>query len=319
MYKTLVSTENLSHEDWLLYRRLGIGGSDLSVLCGINQYKSPIELWAEKTDKIPSKEAGEAAYWGNQLEPFVVNEFVTRTGIEVKKLNAILQSETHEFMLANLDGICEHPTLGTCIFEAKTTSVYNSKLWEDSIPDEYMLQIQHYMSVTGFKGTYIAVLIGGNKFKWKFIERDEELISMIIELEKDFWDNVTTDTPPNVDSLQSTEEFLSTFFPTSIPESKFELPESAMQIIGEYKEASDKISEYTDKKRLAENKLKQMLQDNEIGIIGNQIISWKTVTQERLDSKSLKIEHPKIYKKYANLTSHRRFSIKEAIIQTKEE
>lgn len=44
---------------------------------------------------------------------------------------------------------------------------YKDGEWENSIPAEYMLQIQHYMAVTGYKGTYIAVLIGGNTFKWK--------------------------------------------------------------------------------------------------------------------------------------------------------
>ncbi len=238
MYKVLASTENLPHEDWLEIRKLGIGGSDLSVLCGINQYKSPIELWAEKRSELPYQEAGEAAYWGNQLEPLVIDEFVKRTGIEVKSLKQILQSEAYDFMFANLDGICEHPTLGTCIFEAKTTSVYNEKLWEDGIPDGYMLQIQHYMAVTGFKGTYIAVLIGGNKFKWKFIERDEELISMIVKLEEDFWNKVKTNTPPSVDGSEATAEFLNHFFPSSTPKSQLELPKSALEIIEDYNKAN---------------------------------------------------------------------------------
>lgn len=42
--KIVVSTENLPYEDWLEYRRTGIGGSDASVVCGINRYKTPIEL-----------------------------------------------------------------------------------------------------------------------------------------------------------------------------------------------------------------------------------------------------------------------------------
>jgi len=67
MAKALASTEGLSHIEWLEYRRLGIGGSDASVVCGINQYKSPVELWLEKTGQLPHQEAGEAAYWGNRL------------------------------------------------------------------------------------------------------------------------------------------------------------------------------------------------------------------------------------------------------------
>jgi predicted phage-related endonuclease len=43
--KTLVSTVDLPFEDWLEYRKQGLGGSDASVVCGVNRYKSPVELW----------------------------------------------------------------------------------------------------------------------------------------------------------------------------------------------------------------------------------------------------------------------------------
>ena len=75
--KVLVSTEGMSYSDWLDYRRRGIGGSDASVICGINRYKSPVELWMEKTNQLQVQESGEAAYWGTQLEPFVRAEFTS--------------------------------------------------------------------------------------------------------------------------------------------------------------------------------------------------------------------------------------------------
>ena len=164
--KIITSTENLPYEDWLEYRKLGIGGSDASVVCGISRYKSPVELWMEKTEQIPTQEAGEAAYWGTQLEALVRAEFTKRTGLEVELVKQLLQSEEHPFMLANLDGVCEHPDLGPCVFEAKTASAYKAGEWENSIPAEYMLQVQHYLEVTGYKAAYIAVLIGGNTFRW---------------------------------------------------------------------------------------------------------------------------------------------------------
>jgi len=150
MFRVLTSTDGLPYDDWLEFRRSGIGGSDASVICRISQYKSPVELWLEKTGQMPYQEAGEAAYWGTQLEDLVKAEFTKRTGIEVIPVNQILQSETHDFMLANLDGICRHPDYGTCIFEAKTASAYKNSEWENKIPNEYMLQIQHYMAVTDY-------------------------------------------------------------------------------------------------------------------------------------------------------------------------
>jgi len=303
----------LPYEDWLEYRRMGIGGSDASVCCGVNRYKSPVELWMEKTGQLPDSEAGEPAYWGTLLESLVRDEFTKRTGIEVIPVKQILQSEEHPFMLANLDGLCIHPNYGACVFEAKTTSAYLSEKWKDgAIPDEYILQIMHYMAVTGAKGAYIAVLIGGNNFKWKFIERDDELIEIMIRREAEFWHHVQELVPPPLDGSDASVKFLSERFPDSIPSSKIELPAEAAVLITQYEAACEELERLTGQKQEAENLLKQMLGENEAGTVGNNIITWKTVTQERLDSKTLKVEHPTLYRKFANTTSHRRFSVRAA-------
>ena len=272
----IVSTENLPYTEWLKLRRRGIGGSDASVVCGINKWKSPIELWLDKTGQIPHQEAGESAYWGTQLEPFVRAEFTKRTGIEVIPHNKLLQSVEHPFMLANLDGTCIHPDLGECVFEAKTSSAYRISEWEETIPDEYMLQIQHYMSVTGFPGVYVAVLIGGNTFKWYFIERDEELISMLIELESEFWEHVQNGIPPEIDGSEASAKFINEKFPNSLPHSKIALPAKAMEYIQDHIIFSEKVKEFTAQKQLAENRLKQMLGDNEIGETQTHIVLWKS-------------------------------------------
>jgi putative phage-type endonuclease len=310
--KVLVSTEDMPYTDWLKHRRLGIGGSDASVVCGINRYRSPVELWLDKTGQLPPQEAGESAYWGTQLEPFVRAEFTRRTGIWVDHRNELLQSEEHPFMLANLDGVCEVPDVGTCVFEAKTASAFKVGEWEDTIPDEYMLQLAHYMAVTGYPGAYIAVLIGGNTFKWRFVERDEELISMLIELESDFWDHVQDGTPPPLDGSDATAKFLADRFRDSIPKSHITLPDTAADLLAQYDEACERLETITEQKQRAENLLKEMMGDNEVGTAGGRVITWKSVAQERLDSKTLKAEHPALCKKYTSKTSYRRFTIKAA-------
>ena len=312
MAVVLASTENMAYEDWLEYRRLGIGGSDASAVCGINKYKSPVELWMDKTGQIPPQEAGEAAYWGTQLESIVRAEFTKRTGIEVAKPAVILQSEDHPFMLANLDGTCEVPDIGTCIFEAKTASAYKAGEWEDTIPDEYMCQLQHYLAVTGYLGAYIAVLSGGNTFRWKFVERDEELISMLVELESAFWDHVQDCTPPPLDGSNASAKFLADRFCDSIPKSHITLPDTAVTLLAQYDEACEQLEIIAEQKQRAENLLKEMMGENEVGTAGDRIVTWKSMSQERLDSKALKAEHPTLCKKYTNKTSYRRFTIKAA-------
>ena len=100
MAKVIADTTDMPYDKWLEYRKKGIGGSDASVVCGINKYKSPTELWMEKTDQLPYQEAGEAAYWGSVLEDIVRSEFTKRTGINVQIVKQLLQSEEYPFMQA---------------------------------------------------------------------------------------------------------------------------------------------------------------------------------------------------------------------------
>ena len=99
-------------------------------------------------------------------------------------------------------------------------------------------------------------------------------------------------------------------FPNSVPQSEIALPRNAQKLLSQYDEACRQLEESTARKQEAENLLKEMLGDHEIGTAGNRVVTWKSVTQERLDTKTLKAEHPALFKKYASQTSYRRFAIK---------
>lgn len=307
----LTSTVGLSYEEWLAYRQRGIGGSDASVVCGVNKYKSPVELWLEKTGQQAPEEAGEAAYWGTKLEDLVREEFTRQTGIGVIPVKKVLQSKDFPFMLANLDGVCLSPEHGKCIFEAKTASEFKLDQWRnDTVPYEYLLQVQHYLCVTGYNGAYIAVLIGGNKFKWTYVPRDEELISMLIKAERDFWTLVQDDVPPPLDGSDACVKFLSRYYAESLSKSKIKLPDSAEGLIRQYRIADEQAGIYTTQKQKAANQLKQMLGEHEIGMIGDSYVKWQTVTQEKFSAELLKTEQPEVHAKYLVSSSYRRFTVK---------
>ena len=90
------------------------------------------------------------------------------------------------------------------------------------------------------------------------------------------------------------------------------MPITAAKLIEQYESVSEQLNELTEQKRYAENRLKEMLGDNERGTVGNSVVMWKSVSQERLDTKTLKAENPALYKKYANKTTCRRFSIQKS-------
>ena len=135
---------------------------------------------------------------------------------------------------------------------------------------------------------------------------------MLIELESACWNHVQDCTPPPLDGSDASAKFLSQRFPSSTPQSHITLPDTAAALLAQYDDACAQLEIVTEQKQRAENLLKEMMGDNEVGTAGGRVVTWKSVSQERLDSKTLKAEHPALYKKYANKSSYRRFAIKAA-------
>ncbi|MBC8499235.1 MAG: YqaJ viral recombinase family protein [Candidatus Atribacteria bacterium] len=191
----LTPTKGLSKADWLRFRQMGIGGSDIASACGINSWKSPLALWHEKTMKIEEdEEENLPAELGIFLEPFMKERFEKwikkEEGIDiiVESIPYILQHKENPIALANLDGVLLHPDKLACITEYKTTSEYFYKQWQDeNLPDNYYLQVQWYLYVTGLEYCYLSFLIGNRKFDLLVIERNQEVIDEIVEKADYFW------------------------------------------------------------------------------------------------------------------------------------
>lgn len=307
--RTLVNTKNLTRAEWLEWRNKGIGGSDVSVIAGINQFKSIFQLWLEKTGQIVPEEGGtEFAHFGTILEPIVRKEFTRRTGIKVKAKNALLQSEEYPFMLANLDGVI-YEAGELCIFEAKTASAYKQEIWEQGVPEEYQLQVQHYMAVTGAKKAYIAALVGGNHFFYHIVYRDEELIRLMINMEKRFWEkHVVQGIEPVPDGSDATTDFLSEKYSKSNGK-VVELPEDAWELCIRYDELSEQLDAIKERKGAVANQLKYYLKENEVGIVGDRKVTWKQITATSFDKKRLEAENKEIYDAYTTKNAYRRFKV----------
>lgn len=308
--ESLVSTQEMSREEWLEQRRRGIGGSDVSAIAGLNKWKSPIGVYLDKTGQSPDEDsAGEAAYWGNVMEDIVAQEFSMRTGMRVRKCNSILQHPEHSFMLANVDRLIIGKKEG---LECKTASEYLKGEWEDEeIPASYLLQCQHYMAVTGYKAWHIAVLIGGNKFIHKKIERDDELIQYLIGIEKDFWENhVLAEVPPVFDGSDASSDLLKALYPQAEPTSEINLPGDVEQMLEAMDQLTEDIKSFESQKKEYENRIKALLGENEKGVTPSRVVTWKNYETNRIDSKRLKAEQPDLYKKYTNTSTARRFIVK---------
>lgn len=298
--KLIMTVEEMQdRKKWEAMRNIGIGGSDASTIAGINRWKSPYQLWLEKTGQVEPEDISdnEYVYWGTVLEQLVADRFCELTGKKVRKCG-MMQSLTHEFMLANVDRLVVGENAG---LECKTANGFKAKEWEgDNVPDGYYLQCQHYMAVTNCEKWYIACLIGGNHFVWKEIPRNEEDIMALINAERAFWEeNVQGGIMPDVDGSKSCSQALAERFPGGVTDS-ITLPKEADELlaeIDELNEAADRIKDQIESKK---NGIKLMLGDHEIAYAGDRKVTWKTQAgRVTVDSKRLKAEMPDVYEKYS--------------------
>ncbi|MGX5634452.1 YqaJ viral recombinase family nuclease [Bacillus thuringiensis] len=308
--KVLANTLHMDRKAWLEARKQGLGGSDVAAIAGLSKWKSQVQVFLEKTQAIEQEDVqSEAAYFGNVLEEVVAQEFAKRTGLKVQRRNAILQHSEYPWMLANVDRLIVGEKVG---LECKTASEYLKKEWEgEEIPVAYLLQCQHYMAVTGYEAWWIAVLIGGNKFVYKKIERDEDIIQYLINMERDFWlGHVEKDEPPMFDGSEASTQLLKQMYPESIEDSSVRLGKQEELLIEAREQVDREIEVLKEQKAEYENKLKAKLGSHEKGTTENYTIHWKSYTSNRFDSKKFKTEHPDLYKEYTNETISRKFLVK---------
>lgn len=309
----LIKTTDLSHSDWLEARKLGITGTDLGGLTGVSKYSTPMKVYLDKIGELEPIEDNEAMYWGRIMEDVIAKDFQARNEtMKVNRVNAILKHPEYEWALGNIDRLITNENGEKGILEIKTVSEYIKNSWEgEEVPPQYMVQLQWYMFVAGVKFGYFAALIGGNKYIQKYVERDEELIEMLKNIAHDFWNNnVLTKTPPLVDGSEASTDLLKSLYPDSKPGTEMVLPEEAAELIEQREELKGQAKELEVQISECENKLKDLLKENEVGICGDRKVTWKTYSRTSIDSKKLKSEKPELFKEYSKTSSYRKFDIK---------
>mgnify|MGYP000921289846 FL=1 len=299
MAKLIMTVAEMADEKkWLEARREGIGGSDASIIVGLNRWKSPFQLWLEKTGKAEPEDLSdnEYVYWGKVLEEAVANRFCELTGKKVQR-RGLLQMDDYPYIRANVDRMVVGENAG---LECKTCNGFAAKEWEDDeVPAAYYVQCQHYMMVTGCERWYIAVLIGGNHFVWKEIPRNDNEIDLLLQAEIDFWHKVEAGIMPEVDGSESCKDALVAEFRGGNTE-PLTLPDAAEVIIERIRALDDAKKNTEEDLEHHKNQLRRLMGDYELGYAGDYKVTWKTQAgRTTVDNKALKAKEPIIYAKYA--------------------
>jgi putative phage-type endonuclease len=245
-------------------RAMGIGGSEAACALGLDPYKQPIELYLEKRGELEREDLSdnERVLWGNLLETVIANEYSLRTNNKVHRVNSTIRHPKYDFMLASIDRRVVGEKRGLeCKNVDKHVAAYGEwgEAGSEEVPETYALQCQQYMAVYDYPVWDLAALIGGNELRIYHLERDKELIELMIEQEHEFWQGIEKGELPLIDPEgASIVKTLKRIYPGTNGET-IHLDETYLHWVTVQQEANNQIRQYTKIKDGASSHIKAVM------------------------------------------------------------
>ena len=298
-----------------------LGGSDASVVLGINPWRTPLQLWQDKTQPaMPENvdpDRARVLERGKRMEPYVVDLLAQETGLRIVSRNERYIDREFPFIACEIDAEALDPasTPDTPAahqnVEIKTVSPFKAREWgeehTDSIPAHYTAQAQHGLMVTGRAVCVFGVLIGGDDFRVYRVERDDEIIEAIRAREVAFWrEHVETLVPPPPINVTDVERLFARDAGTAI--------EATPDLLTAYEELRALQAEQGEIEARIDGckaALKNAMRDAaRLTSNGRDIATWKTQTARRFDQRAFQVAHPELFEQFLKSTESRVFRLR---------
>ena len=329
--KAILDTAQNAQEDdaWHIRRLIGVGGSEIGSVLGVNTYKSCYQLWLEKTAKEEPFAGNNATYWGSVLEEVVANEYSKITHNKVKKSSKHYNAAKYNapFCVGNVDRLINVDGKYSKILECKTardnTKDENGEnVWgcgnsydsegnvistNDQIPLSYFLQVQHYMLCLDLLEADLAVLfLSTRTFKIYTIKRDDDLCYQIMQAAKKFiFDCVIDDKEPSMT--------VSDYDAVKGNDIAVDADSECLNLIAELNKVKATIKELKNSSDALENKIKEKIGlAQELKYNGKTIATYKAISRNTFDTARFKAENTELYNAYlVNKLTSRTLTLKK--------
>lgn len=299
-----------------------IGGSDVAAILGVSPWKTPFELWQQKTGRVPkevvSPEKQKIFDRGHRLEPVVLDMLVDRLRDEGHEVEILRRNERyidgeHPFMACEidfelmLDG--EHVN-GDC----KTVHPFAAKKWgeegTDEVPIEYAAQFMHGLGITGRKRCIVATLIGMDDLLIYWVDRDEETIAGIRNRVVQFWNEcIVADAEPDPIDFDDAKAIYARADGTSI-EATDEIKEAVYRLA----EVKRKLKSFEEQDAELSLAIANFMRPHSFLLVGgHEIASWKNQNHTSLDQKALAEELPEVSARFKRTKEIRVLRLKKGL------
>jgi len=273
----------MNREEWLERRRQGIGASDAAAVVGMSPWLTPLELYLDKTGQKIDRPMTQAQRMGLKLEPIVAEMYAEETGNEIRIPEPLQKHPETPWIMANPDRETADQSIN---IQIKTTAFRDDE-WgspgTDEVPDQYLIQVQHEMYVTGQEITDLAVLFLAQKeFAIYPIKRSERLIETLIEQETAFWkDHVEPRIPPEPDFDHPTTLKLLSLMYNKVEDKPVEICDEDITkvafLVSSYKDAGERIKELNKQRDHAKARMLSIMGESNYVDAGDWVLTRKEV------------------------------------------
>jgi predicted phage-related endonuclease len=236
-------------------------------------------------------------YWGVVQEDLIAREYARQTGQKVRRPGKMYRHPQFEWMIAHPDRLVLNTNRG---LECKTSGAYMAGEWgepgTDEVPEQYLIQVQHYIAVCGWGGCDLALLLGGNDFRIYPIERNDRLIASLVERERQFWENhVVAGILPPVDGSKACAEALRLLYPQDSGQVIEATPELD-ELVHQYQAAKLNEKLVAEESLKYKNAIQAAMGDASILVGPDWKITWKTAKDSaKLDIPAFREAEPELY------------------------
>lgn len=294
-------------------RRSGIGGSDAAAVAGESRWRTPMDVWLEKTGQSAPLVETERMRWGTILEDAVAREWSRRTGRKIKRSSITMRCASAPWRMAHIDRAVVTGADGIRRgLEVKTADVRAADEWGEEgsaqIPVEYLYQVQHYLGVTGWDVWHVAVLIGGNTLRTYEVPRDEEMIADLFAIEDAFWQgSVVPRVAPPIDGSEASRRYLESRH--TAPKDEVPMTDALYELALQHASLSDAIKRAEAMRDEVANAIREQMGAGGIAQRDNAKVTWSVSSTRRLDAKRLAEEEPEIHARYSVESEQHRLTI----------
>lgn len=286
-------------EEWLKARRAGLGGSDAAAALGLDPYRSPYALWAEKTGRLDAaaEEESEPMLMGRLLEPVVLGRYADKhPEAHLQPTPGLIRAAGVKWLLGTPDAIRGRwePV------EAKAPGYDFAREWdEEDLPLRYRVQTYIYGAILGASRGVVVAIIGGQRYEEREIDFSPDSTEKLLDRLGTWWErHVVADNPPPIDPHASTTAALRAMYAGDPEETAILAPEMA-EDLRRYWGAHRAVDAAGKLKDLYANRLRAALGNAAAAWLEGEgsekpAVTWTPGTERRVNLERLRTEYPDV-------------------------